>query len=74
MNRPSPAAPCVGNGPPTHACPLCGARFRLQGEVCKGCRLAGKAKGRVCCPGCGHIFPERSYLFDLVMRWFRNKE
>jgi uncharacterized C2H2 Zn-finger protein len=73
IERP-PDAPCLGDGPPTHSCPLCGKRFRHSGEVCEGCIIAGKPKGMVCCPGCGHIFPERSYLVDFVSGLFGKKE
>jgi uncharacterized C2H2 Zn-finger protein len=69
-----PEAPCLEDGSPTHSCPLCGLRFRPSGDVCEGCILAGKPRGMVCCPGCGHIFPERSYLVDFVSGLFGKKE
>jgi predicted amidophosphoribosyltransferase len=69
----APESPCTEQGSPTHTCPLCGARFRHSGRLCEGCRIAGKPSGMVCCPNCGHIFPERSLLVDRLSNWWRSR-
>jgi hypothetical protein len=53
-----------------YMCPLCGMRFTSGGRGCSACPLHGGCD-IVCCPRCGHQFPEESKLVALARRWYR---